>query len=242
MRFSDRGHFLLKLIPVVLIMALLSSSAEAQSQAPGGSVSLDRFGSGTPFAAENWSPAGNSSTYLPFGGMGGFVPYTTGPGQGLGVMSRTGQPASEHVERANGDAWSNFEPRPDPWKHHAAGSTGGHEQRNGAGRDVWYLDTTHAIGRQDGSNETCPGGELSFPDPAQLARPRHPLAGHVDVRPKAPSTPMYDTRAFFRDRLGRNDASYLEETVNLVWRSCAVRSDSSTTWGRKPWRSLEDAS
>src|SRR5271166_3875626 len=94
MRFSDRSHVLLNVIPVVLIMALLSSSAEAQSQAPGGSVSLDRFGSGTPFVAENWSPAGSSSTYLPFGGMGGFVPYTTGPGQGLGVMSRTGQPAT----------------------------------------------------------------------------------------------------------------------------------------------------
>ncbi|MGZ3355046.1 MAG: hypothetical protein ACXVBO_09355, partial [Isosphaeraceae bacterium] len=76
---------------------------------------------------------------------------------------------------------------------------------------VWFLDTTHAIGRRDGSNETCPSGELSFPDPAQLARPRHPLAGHVDVRPTAPSTPMYDTRAFCRDRLGRNDASYLSD-------------------------------
>ena len=54
---------------------------------------------------------------------------------------------------------------------------------------------------------------------------------------------MPNTRAFFRDSLGRNDASYLkEETVNLVWRSCAVQSDSSNTWGRKPWRSLEYAS
>jgi hypothetical protein len=33
---------------------------------------------------------GGGSSYLPFGSMGGFVPYSPGPGQGLGVMSGAG--------------------------------------------------------------------------------------------------------------------------------------------------------
>jgi len=208
MKFSDRGRFLLKLIPVVLIMALLSSSAEAQGPEPGGFGEPRSFRLGHPLRGGELV-TGRKLQHLPSLRRHGWLRSLhdgTRPGVGRDVSH--GSARHEHVERANGDAWSNFEPRPDPWKHHTAGSTGGHEQRNGAGRDVWYLDTTHAIGRQDGSNEMCPGGELSFPDPTQLARPRHPLAGHVDVRTTGPSTPMFDTRAFFRDLLGRNDASY----------------------------------
>jgi hypothetical protein len=33
-------------------------------------------------------PGGGASSYLPSGAFGGFVPYTPGLGQGLGVMSR----------------------------------------------------------------------------------------------------------------------------------------------------------
>lgn len=34
------------------------------------------------------APGGGSSGYLPSGSFGGFVPYSPGPGRGLGVMSR----------------------------------------------------------------------------------------------------------------------------------------------------------
>lgn len=41
--------------------------------------------------AQGPSPATGGSNYLPFGTMGGFVPYLPGPGQGLGVMSGDGR-------------------------------------------------------------------------------------------------------------------------------------------------------
>ena len=46
--------------------------------------SVPRFGTGS------WLSGAGSSSYLPSGSMGGFVPFTPGPGQGLGVMSRPG--------------------------------------------------------------------------------------------------------------------------------------------------------
>ena len=109
---------------------------------------------------------------------------------GLGVQARDARAWSAGTASGGmGMLGVNTEPWPDPWHDHATGPAGDqNRRRNGACRDVWYLDTTHAIGRQDGFDETCPGGELSFPDPAQLARPRHCLAGHVDVRSTAPST------------------------------------------------------
>jgi hypothetical protein len=43
-------------------------------------------GPGSP--SSFWLRGEGSSTYVPFGAYGGFVPYTPGPGQGLGVMRR----------------------------------------------------------------------------------------------------------------------------------------------------------
>jgi hypothetical protein len=41
--------------------------------------------------AQTPAPATGGSSYLPFGSMGGFVPYSPGPGQGLGVMPGDGR-------------------------------------------------------------------------------------------------------------------------------------------------------
>ncbi len=60
-------------LPVMVLLTIILSpivSATAVAQTPG-SVAA-------------------TSTYLPYGTMGGFVPYTPGAGRGLGVMERSG--------------------------------------------------------------------------------------------------------------------------------------------------------
>jgi hypothetical protein len=61
----------------------LAGLAQAQGFSPGGFMSEPRFAPGSWFAPP-------TSSLLPLGGTGGFVPYAPGPGRGLGVMARPG--------------------------------------------------------------------------------------------------------------------------------------------------------
>src|SRR5512135_142034 len=85
------------------------------------------------------------------------IPQTSSP---LVDKSQATQATSLQIRRS--DAGVNAQPWPDREHDRAPGPARDHESEwNGAGRDVWFLDTTHAIGRRNGSNETCPSGELS---------------------------------------------------------------------------------
>jgi hypothetical protein len=75
-----------------LLIALLSGSARGQSVRGDGSMRGNGFLSGSSFSTGSGFVAGNSS-YLPFGNAGGFIPYTPGPGGGLGVQPRMGEAA-----------------------------------------------------------------------------------------------------------------------------------------------------
>jgi len=68
------------------LMALWAGSAQAQYVGSyGPSPSSARMSSSSFSGAGSYF--GGSSTYVPFGGaMGGFVPYSSGPGGGLGVQ------------------------------------------------------------------------------------------------------------------------------------------------------------
>jgi len=73
-----------------LLLSLGSGLATAQSPTPGSSIRWDGLASVPRFGTESWLSGTSPSYYLPYGSMGGFVPYSPGPGQGLGVMTRPG--------------------------------------------------------------------------------------------------------------------------------------------------------
>jgi hypothetical protein len=75
-----------------LLIALLSGSACGQSIRADSSMRGTAFQSGSSFSTGSGF-AGESSSYLPFGNAGGFIPYTPGLGGGLGVQSRMGDAA-----------------------------------------------------------------------------------------------------------------------------------------------------
>jgi hypothetical protein len=79
----------LTLLGMVASLALSVVSAQAQALVPGDSMGLGGFGSADRFTPQGWLPRASGSTFLPSGAFGGFIPYTPGPGQGLGVMSQT---------------------------------------------------------------------------------------------------------------------------------------------------------
>ena len=89
-----RRQSLLSPIPIVLGQAILLAFgpglAPAQVQAPGGSMQWDAQSSVPRFGTGSWLSGTSSSSFLPYGSMGGFVPYAPGTGQGLGVMTRPG--------------------------------------------------------------------------------------------------------------------------------------------------------
>jgi hypothetical protein len=76
------------------LLLLVSASLPARSQGPmAAAPSLDGFAAGTRAFGEGWLPPNGSSSYLPLPGWGGFVPYTPGPGRGLGLMAGVRNPA-----------------------------------------------------------------------------------------------------------------------------------------------------
>ena len=194
------------------LMASWAGPTQAQfadSYSPSPSSSSARMSSSSFSGAGSYF--GGSSTYVPFGGaMGGFVPYSSGLGGGLGVMpgmrdSGVQMPPGGLRMLGSTSSLGVIRSTTMPLSPLGLMNTGGR------GRPVMSGDTdpTHAIRRDDGGKGTPAGGELPVPEPAQLARPRHHLAVHVDVRATASSKPMFDTRVFFRDHRDRKDASYL---------------------------------
>lgn len=74
-------------LAVVLVLgATPPALAQGTAWAEGGR--LDAFAAGARLGGAGWSGGAASSSFLPLGSFGGFVPYAPGPGQGLGVMSR----------------------------------------------------------------------------------------------------------------------------------------------------------
>jgi hypothetical protein len=68
---------------------MFTTTGPARAQSPGLSGSGTSFGSMSSynFSGVGSTLSGVSAAYVPFGSMGGFVPYTPGPGGGLGVQS-----------------------------------------------------------------------------------------------------------------------------------------------------------
>jgi hypothetical protein len=81
--FSER--LLTCLVSIVLVLVCARCSSAQYPGSPGSGMSSTGASSRGSSAAGSYF--GGGSTYLPFGGsMGGFVPYSAGPGGGLGVM------------------------------------------------------------------------------------------------------------------------------------------------------------
>lgn len=78
------------LLGQMLLLAFGSGLANAQGPVPGGSMRGEGLTFVPRFGTESWLSGTSPSYYLPYGSMGGFVPYTPEPGQGLGVMTRPG--------------------------------------------------------------------------------------------------------------------------------------------------------
>ena len=79
----------LPLLGKLALLTLFVVSADAQAQRPGDTTVLGGFAAGDRFTPQGWLPRASESTLLPSGTFSGFVPYTPGPGQGMGVMSQS---------------------------------------------------------------------------------------------------------------------------------------------------------
>jgi hypothetical protein len=78
------------LTPSLCLLTFTGGRAAGQGLDRDGRPRFESFTSGGRFTPQGWLPSPGSGSYLPFGGMGGFIPYSPGPGLGLGVMSRNG--------------------------------------------------------------------------------------------------------------------------------------------------------
>lgn len=88
-----------RILPMLAAFTLLAVPGLAHAQTPRG-------------VSPGLSAPSGGTTYLPYGPIGGgFIPYTSGPGGGLGVMTR---PRSSSASVSAGSGMSAMQPRATP--------------------------------------------------------------------------------------------------------------------------------
>ncbi|QEH38088.1 hypothetical protein OJF2_66860 [Aquisphaera giovannonii] len=163
-------------IAAMLVATTLTPAAAAQdfgsafaSTPSGGTRGYDFSGFGAYLS-------GSSPTYVPFGGgMGGFVPYTPGPGGGLGVASPMRDPAA----RRPSGGMAGMGARPPfgipsgsltPLSPITTGGMGGMGRRPSAG-GMGGLAPRVGAGRPMGGMSRPPVGGYPFRQPPSLIGP-----------------------------------------------------------------------